>query len=126
MATRWWKVTSSLLRLSTRVTTLRTSVANSYPKATLRHLNTSNLKLSEEKETFHFMPLSYNEDVRAVSGIYAPDEPPQAPLPLDHELNGECDFSRQLDMVSSYFLCCGVWWDNSLYSTRTFLIEKQL
>ncbi|KAK4526567.1 hypothetical protein GAYE_SCF25G4483 [Galdieria yellowstonensis] len=98
MTTRWWKVTSSLLRLSTRVTTLRTSVANSYPKASLRHLNTSNLKLSEEKETFHFMPLSYNEDVRAVSGIYAPDEPPQAPLPLDHELNGECDFSRQLDM----------------------------
>ncbi|EME29715.1 hypothetical protein Gasu2_23100 [Galdieria sulphuraria] len=97
-----WKLSSSLLRLQVpcKITSSIPSTANfSRGTSFMRYFNTSQLlKSSEEKETFHFMPLSYNEDVRAVSGLTAPDEPPHAPLPKDHELNGDCDFSRQLDM----------------------------
>lgn len=104
LSTTLWKRTTFLLRfqgLSKVTSSNRPSITNVYRGTSLvRCFNTSHL-LSSEKETFHFMPLSYNEDVRAVSGLTAPDEPPHEPLPKDHELNGECDFSRQLDMVSS-------------------------
>ncbi|GJQ10800.1 hypothetical protein GpartN1_g2591.t1 [Galdieria partita] len=100
--TTLWKLTSSVLRLQgwTRLSSNEPVTTKLYRGISFtRCFNTSKLlRSSEEKETFHFMPLSYNEDVRAVSGLTAPDEPPYAPLPKDHELNGECDFSRQLDM----------------------------
>eukprot|EP00871_Galdieria_phlegrea_P003713 jgi/Galph1/4342/GphlegSOOS_G2963.1 len=103
MACAFWKLSSRLLsaQVLSKTTYKAYALSSRVQNKSLwsKNFHSSSLLCSSgDKPTFHFMPLSYNEDVRAVSGTKAPDEPPTAPLPEDHELNGDCDFSRQLDM----------------------------
>lgn len=55
------------------------------------------LQTQPSRNAVQWMGARWSNAVRAQSKVTAPDDPPTAPLPEHHEIEGQCDFSNYID-----------------------------